>query len=355
MAAVKDPYKTLGVDKKSSDEDIKKAYRKLAREYHPDPNHGDKDAEERFKEVQEAYSILSDPEKRKAYDSGGGIFGGGFDPGSFRTGAPGGGFGGGFGDILSDLFGNAGGRGGGGRPPRPERGRDLETEIQISFEQAMEGAQMPVSVPLSAPCADLPRHRRQARHPAHDLHPLPGPRRGGGVTGAVLDLPALPALRRHGHGDQGSLPHLQGQRAHPPGQALSGEHPGRGQGGQPRAAGRQGRGRAARRGHRRPLRSHARRRLPDLRAQRRQSRSGGPDHDPRGHPRGHDRGADARGSKRIRVPPGTQHGTVQRLSGRGPARSSRARAAATSTTGSRSTYRARSPRSSRRSSTSWPR
>ncbi len=153
MAAVRDPYKTLGVDKKSSDEDIKKAYRKLARQYHPDANHGDKDAEERFKEVQEAYSILSDAEKRKAYDSGGGIFGGGFDPGSFRTGAPGGGFGGGFGDILSDLFGNAGGRGGGGRPPRPERGRDLETEIQISFEQAMEGAQVPVSVPLSAPCA----------------------------------------------------------------------------------------------------------------------------------------------------------------------------------------------------------
>jgi molecular chaperone DnaJ len=151
MAAVKDPYKTLGVEKKASDEDIKKAYRKLARDYHPDRNKGDSAAEERFKEVQEAYSILSDPEKRKAYDSGGGIFGGGFDPGSFRTGTPAGGFGG-FGDILSDLFGNAGGRGGAGRAPGPERGRDLETEVHISFEQAMEGAQIPVSVPLSAPC-----------------------------------------------------------------------------------------------------------------------------------------------------------------------------------------------------------
>jgi molecular chaperone DnaJ len=146
MPALKDPYKALGVDKKASDEEIKKAYRKLARQYHPDANHGDKDAEERFKEVQEAYSILSDSEKRKAYDSGGGIFGGGFDPGSFRTG---GSFGG-FGDILSDLFGNAGGRGGGAQ--RPERGRDLETEVHISFDQAMEGAQIPVSVPLSAPC-----------------------------------------------------------------------------------------------------------------------------------------------------------------------------------------------------------
>jgi molecular chaperone DnaJ len=147
MPAVKDPYKALGVDRKASDEEIKKAYRKLAREYHPDANHGDKGAEERFKEVQQAYSILSDPKKRKEYDSGGGIFGGGFDPGSFRTGG-GGGFGG-FGDILSDLFGNAGGRGG---TPGPERGRDLETEVHISFDQAMEGAQIPVSVPLSAPC-----------------------------------------------------------------------------------------------------------------------------------------------------------------------------------------------------------
>jgi molecular chaperone DnaJ len=147
MPSVKDPYKALGVDRKASDEEIKKAYRKLARQYHPDANHGNKDAEERFKEVQEAYSILSDPKKRKEYDSGGGIFGGGFDPGSFRTGG-GGGFGG-FGDILSDLFGGGGGRGG---SPGPERGRDLETEVHISFDQAMEGAQIPVSVPLSAPC-----------------------------------------------------------------------------------------------------------------------------------------------------------------------------------------------------------
>ncbi len=151
MPAVKDPYKTLGVAKKASDEEIKKAYRRLARENHPDTNQGDKAAEERFKDVQEAYAILSDPERRKAHDAGGGIFGGGgFDPGTFRTGAPGAGGFGGLGDIFSDLFSNAGGRGGGG--PRPERGRDLETEVHISFEQAMEGAQIPVSVPLSAPC-----------------------------------------------------------------------------------------------------------------------------------------------------------------------------------------------------------
>jgi molecular chaperone DnaJ len=147
MATVTDPYKVLGVDRKASDEEIKKAYRKLARRYHPDRNPGDSGAEDRFKEVQEAYSVLSNPDKRKAYDSGGGIFGGGFDPGAFR-----GGFGGGFGDILSDLFGGGGVRGGRGASNRPERGRDLETEVHVSFDQAMEGAQIPVTVPLSAPC-----------------------------------------------------------------------------------------------------------------------------------------------------------------------------------------------------------
>ena len=147
MPRVKDPYTTLGVDRKASDEDIKKAYRKLARQSHPDRNPDDAGAEERFKDIQEAYSVLSDPEKRRQFDSGGGVFGpgGGFDPNSFR-----GGFGG-IGDILSDLFtGQGGGRPAGG--PQPERGRDLETEVHVSFEQAMEGAQVAVTVPVQAPC-----------------------------------------------------------------------------------------------------------------------------------------------------------------------------------------------------------
>src|SRR4051794_18377943 len=151
--AVKDPYKSLGVDKKASQEDIKKAYRKLARQYHPDKNPGDKVAEERFKEIQGAYDTIGDPDKRKQFDQGGGIFGGlgggatgGFDPGSFR-----GGFGG-FGDILSDLFGGQGGAGGGAGPgrgrPQAQRGRDLETEVSLTFEQAMEGGQVPITVPV---------------------------------------------------------------------------------------------------------------------------------------------------------------------------------------------------------------
>src|ERR1700690_3941370 len=102
-----DYYKTLGVGKNASDAEIKKAYRKLARQYHPDTNQGDKKAEERFKEISQAHDVLSDPDKRKAYDRGTGPFGnfnmpGGFDPSSFS---------GGFGDILSDLFGRGGGAG----------------------------------------------------------------------------------------------------------------------------------------------------------------------------------------------------------------------------------------------------
>jgi molecular chaperone DnaJ len=199
--SVKDPYRTLGVDRKASDEEIKKAYRKLARQYHPDRNAGDKDAEERFKEVQEAYSILSDPEKRKAYDAGGGIFGGGpggFDPGSFR-----GGFGG-VGDILSDLFGGVGGRSGGGTGTRPERGRDLETEVHVSFDQAMEGAQVPVSVPLSAPCPTChgtgarpgtapkvcPRCQgRGVEAESQGLFSISQPCRQCGGTGAIIEDP----------------------------------------------------------------------------------------------------------------------------------------------------------------------
>jgi molecular chaperone DnaJ len=152
MPATRDPYKVLGVDKKASADDIKKAYRKLARQYHPDRNPDNAAAEEKFKEIQAAYDVVGDAEKRKSFDQGGGIFGG-FDPRT--TGGPAGGFGGmgGIGDILSDLFGSGGGGSTAGRAPnRPERGRDLETEVHISFEQAMEGAQVPVTVPVSAPC-----------------------------------------------------------------------------------------------------------------------------------------------------------------------------------------------------------
>src|ERR1700694_1004673 len=116
MAPRPDYYKTLGVDKKASAEEIKKAYRKLARRYHPDRNPGDKAAEDRFKEISQAHDVLGDPEKRKQYDRGSGPFaGGGSRPGGF----PGGFDVGGFGDILSNLFGGGGATAGGGRSARP--------------------------------------------------------------------------------------------------------------------------------------------------------------------------------------------------------------------------------------------
>ena len=157
MASRPDYYKTLGVDKKATPDEIKKAYRKLARQYHPDANPDDKNAEARFKEISQAHDVLGDPEKRKQYDSG---------SGPFATGAgPGGGFGG-FGnfdcdgssmsDILSNLFGGAAGGSAGGRAqrqrPRPERGADLEAQVSISFDQAVSGAQVPLQVPMQASC-----------------------------------------------------------------------------------------------------------------------------------------------------------------------------------------------------------
>jgi molecular chaperone DnaJ len=150
MAARKDPYSVLGVDKKATAAEIKKAYRKLARQYHPDRNPGDAKAEERFKEIGEANDLLSDPDKRAAFDRGDGHLGG------FGAGNPfPGNFDGqGFGDILSNLFGGGvGGAPGRRGRPGPERGRDLEAEIQIGFDQAVHGAQVPITLPLSERCS----------------------------------------------------------------------------------------------------------------------------------------------------------------------------------------------------------
>jgi molecular chaperone DnaJ len=144
-----DFYEQLGVDRKASQDEIKKAYRELARKWHPDRNPDDPKAEERFKEVQQAYDTLSDPEKRKQYDSGG-VFGG-FGPGGAggAGGFPGGGFASDIGDIFSQFFGR---ERGGAAGPRPQRGRDLEAEVQLGFDQAMHGTQITVSVPTTGPC-----------------------------------------------------------------------------------------------------------------------------------------------------------------------------------------------------------
>jgi molecular chaperone DnaJ len=165
--ASKDYYAELGVDKKASQTDIKKAYRKLARANHPDSNPGDAAKHEKFKAVAEAYDVLGDEEKRKKYDEvqrlyGGGGFRGGF-PGGPSGGSPGGGAGfdlgdvlrdraGGFGDLFGDIF---GGRGGGSRTrSRAVRGADVETTATIGFTDALEGVTISLRLTSDSACPD---------------------------------------------------------------------------------------------------------------------------------------------------------------------------------------------------------
>ena len=160
--AKRDYYEVLGVEKNASADEIKKAYRKMAVKYHPDKNPGDKEAEEKFKEAAEAYSVLSDADKKARYDQFGhaGVEGAGPD------------FSGGFGnlnDILNDLFGGAfgggfgggfGGFGGGfggqrgGQQQRVHRGRDIRVRVKLTLEEIAKGAEKEISIEKSVPCAD---------------------------------------------------------------------------------------------------------------------------------------------------------------------------------------------------------
>ncbi len=154
----KDFYAVLGVSKTATADEIKKSYRKLARELHPDKNPGDKAAEERFKAVSEAYDVLSDDAKRKEYDEARSLFaGGGFRPGG---GAPGGanydfsdmfaGQDAGFGDLLGNIF----SRGRGGRSTaQPRRGSDVESEITLGFDEALNGVTVPLRLSSEAACS----------------------------------------------------------------------------------------------------------------------------------------------------------------------------------------------------------
>lgn len=151
----RDYYEVLGVDKSVNDDDLKKAYRKAAKKYHPDLHPGDKEAEKNFKEVNEAYEVLSDKEKRARYDQFGHA---GVDP---NFGAGGGGGFGGFGDFgdLGDIFGSifGGGFGGGGRqrdPNAPRRGNDTSAAVNLSFEEAAKGSKKTVKVTKIDNCDD---------------------------------------------------------------------------------------------------------------------------------------------------------------------------------------------------------
>ena len=155
----RDYYEVLGVQKGATEDEIKKAYRKTAKKYHPDLHPDDKEAEEKFKECNEAYEVLSDPDKKARYDQFGFA---GVDP---NYGAGAGGYGGnGFGfdgdidlgDIFSSFFGGGGGFGGfGGRNPNaPQRGRDIQISINITFEEAAKGCKKTVEVPRVEDCSE---------------------------------------------------------------------------------------------------------------------------------------------------------------------------------------------------------
>ncbi|MGW1255726.1 molecular chaperone DnaJ [Streptomyces sp. NPDC002513] len=160
----KDYYKVLGVPKDATEAEIKKAYRKLAREFHPDANKGNAKAEERFKEISEANDILGDTKKRKEYDEARALFGNGgfrpgpgaggsfnFDLGDLFGGQPGAGgnFGGGLGDVFGGLFNRGGGA---GTRTQPRRGQDIESEVTLSFMEAVDGATVPLRMSSQAPC-----------------------------------------------------------------------------------------------------------------------------------------------------------------------------------------------------------
>src|SRR5437773_5192067 len=174
-------YEALGVPKNASAADLKKAYRRLVQQYHPDKNPGDAEAEKRFKEIQHAYDVLSDPEKRKQYDTFGSRNGRGgpgpttFDFGDFDLG-----------DIFRGLFGGGRGRAG-QQQQRGQRGADVEVEVRVSFEDSLKGVQTTVPVTLELAC-----------HTCHGTGAAPGtaPKRcpqceGTGVVASSQGLFAL--------------------------------------------------------------------------------------------------------------------------------------------------------------------
>ena len=206
MATKRDYYEVLGVNKDASEDEIKKAYRKLAMKYHPDRNPDNPKAEDHFNEAKEAYEILTDPNKRAAYDHYGHA---GVDPSAAAAGA-GAGFGGfsdAFGDIFSDIF------GGGRSRSTVFRGADLRYNLEITLEEAARGTDTRIRIPAMEECETCKGTRGESRDAAHHLHDMQWARPGADAAGLFLDPANVPALSRDRQDDCESVSALQRHRA----------------------------------------------------------------------------------------------------------------------------------------------
>ena len=237
----RDYYEVLGVSKTATDAEIKKAYRKLAMKYHPDYNPGDKDAEEKFKEVNEANEVLSDPKKRQLYDQYGFA---GVDPSyAAQNGGGAGGFSGfggdgvDLGDIFGDIFGGGfGGFGGSARqanPNAPRKGQDIRVRITLSFDEAVHGCKKNITITRQQECTECHGSGCAARG-ARGQQPrdLPGLRRPRLCHPAAAhslwrdaDPAALLPLRRQGQAGQEPLQGLPRQRKNCRQENAGGVHP----------------------------------------------------------------------------------------------------------------------------------
>src|SRR3984957_13075244 len=190
----RDYYEILGVERECDDGVIKTAYRKLAMQYHPDRNPGSHEAEEKFKEAAEAYSVLIDPQKRAAYNRFGhqGVptasGNGGFDASGFPD----------LGDILSDVFGfgDVFGRSTQQKRTRAQRGEDVRYDLEIGFEDSMRGLSVDIQVPPHASLRTMPGHRSGTGGRLGDVRHVPGPRRSDLSAGIPIGAADLFAVQR---------------------------------------------------------------------------------------------------------------------------------------------------------------
>jgi molecular chaperone DnaJ len=213
-----DFYETLGVAKGADEAALKSAYRKQAMKFHPDRNQGDASAEGKFKEVNEAYETLKDPQKRAAYDR--------FGHAAFEQGGANGGQGfaggGGFADIFEDIFGEMmGGRRRSGAANGRERGADLRYNMEVSLEEAYAGKTAQIRVPSAVSCDECSGTGAKKGTQASTCGTCGGAGRGAGL---FLHRAHLPHLQRPRPGDQDAVPQMRWRRAHHAGAGAVGQH-----------------------------------------------------------------------------------------------------------------------------------